>query len=329
MNAPDSANIRVSRRATAVLAALVFGLPWSPFSLAQAEDEQQKVEGTQDADAVAQSAGGEMSADAAAKALANPAGSLANLANNLTYRTFKGDLPDAGSQTAITYTFQPVLPFPVGDKGNNIIVRPALTVSFDQPIFDSNTGTWDTLSTQFNDIVFDTVYSGTTMTGPSTGYLWGVGVAGTLPTATHKALGGEQWRLGPEIFTGVVRDWGVAGGLVSNQWNLGGGGGGPGSGDEPYSTTTIQYFYGIGLGNGWQILSGPVISYDWNASSSEALSLPLGTGIAKITKIGDTTWRFQVELQYYVKQPDSFGSDWSLTFDFRPVIQNPLLGWFQ
>jgi hypothetical protein len=38
------------------------------------------------------------------------------------------------------------------------------------------------------------------------------------------------------------------------------GGGGPGSSDEPDSSTTFQYFYriGIGLGNGWQILSDPV-----------------------------------------------------------------------
>jgi hypothetical protein len=307
----------ISRRVTALLTVLIVGLPWSPYALAQQEGEQQDAGQPQ----------GEMSADDTAKALANPAGSLANLANNLTYRTFKGDLPGADDQTAVTYTFQPV--FPVGDKGRNIIVRPAFTVSFDQPIFDSNTGEWDNLSTEFNDITFDTVYAGTTMTSKSTGYLWGVGVAGTLPTATNSALGGDQWRLGPELFGGIIRDWGVAGGLINNQWNLGGGGGGPGSNDEPYSTTTIQYFYGIGLGNGWQILSGPVITYDWKASSGEKWSLPLGTGIAKTTKIGGTTWRFQLEIQYYVKQPDSFGKDWSLTFDFRPVIQNPVIGWFQ
>ncbi len=317
-----------SRRVTALHAVVIFGLLWSPIIAAQQESEEQQDESS--TDAVEKALADPLaSADETAKALANPAGSLANLANNLTYKTFKGDLPGAGDQTAVTYTFQPVLPFPVGDKGRNIIVRPAFQLSFDQPVFDSSQGTWSNLDTELNDILFDTVYAGTTMTSKSTGYLWGVGVAGTLPTATNSALGGDQWRLGPELFGGIIRDWGVAGGLISNQWNLGGGGGGPGSNDEPYSTTTIQYFYGIGLGNGWQILSGPVITYDWKASSSEALSLPLGTGIAKTTKIGGTTWRFQVEIQYYVEQPDSFGSEWALTFDFRPVIQNPVLKWFQ
>ena len=51
----------------------------------------------------------EKSADQTAKELANPAGSLASLANNFSYRTFKGDLPDAGNQSALSYTFQPVL----------------------------------------------------------------------------------------------------------------------------------------------------------------------------------------------------------------------------
>ena len=99
----------MSRRLTALFVVAIAGLPWSPMALAQQEGEQQEAEQPQ----------GEMSADDTAKALANPAGSLANLANNLTYRTFKGDIPGADDQTAVTYTFQPVLPFPVGGKGSN------------------------------------------------------------------------------------------------------------------------------------------------------------------------------------------------------------------
>jgi hypothetical protein len=269
------------------------------------------------------------SAEETAKELANPAGSLANLANNFSYRTFKGDLPGADDQEVFTYTFQPVLPFPVGDKGRNIIFRPAFTVSFDQPVFDSNTGSFRGTGTELNDLTFDLVYAGNTMVSEGKGYLWGIGGAGTIPIATDSALGGEQWRVGPEIFGGILRKWGVAGGLINNQWNLGGGDGGPGSNDEPYSVTTLQYFYGITLGKGWQILSGPVMTYDWKASSDNRLSLPLGTGIAKTTKFGKTTWRVQLELQYYVVQPDAFGSEWLITIDIRPVIQNPLLGWFK
>jgi hypothetical protein len=116
---------KTKRYKLVALALLIIGLSWSPFVLAQADGKQQEAETTSGADAVEQSAGGELSADAAAKALANPVGSLADLANNLTYRTFNGNLPDADSQTALTYTFQPVLLFSAGDKGRNIIVPPA------------------------------------------------------------------------------------------------------------------------------------------------------------------------------------------------------------
>jgi hypothetical protein len=262
---------------------------------------------------------GEMSADETAKKLANPAGSLANLANNLSYRTYKGDLPGAENQSALSYTFQPVLPFPVGEKGHNITFRPAFNVTFNQPIYSVTDDTFKDLGTNLNDLTFDLVFAGNTMKADHKGYLWGMGLAGTLPIATDSLSGGNQWRFGPELFGGVLRSWGVIGALVNNQFNV------AGSSDQPYSTTTAQYFYGITLGGGWQILSAPVITYDWKADSGEGLSIPLGTGIARTVKIGSTPWRFQLEVWYYVEQPDSFGSDWFMSFDFRPVIKNPFV----
>ena len=49
-------------------------------------------------------------ADDIAKELANPAGSLASLAHNIVYTTYKGGLPNADDQDAWSYQFQPVLP---------------------------------------------------------------------------------------------------------------------------------------------------------------------------------------------------------------------------
>ena len=260
-----------------------------------------------------------MSADETAKKLANPAGSLANLANNLSYRTYKGDLPGTQNQSAWSYTFQPVLPFPVGEKGRNITFRPAINITFNQPVYHAADETFKDIGTNLNDLTFDLVYAGNSMKEGHNGYLWGMGLAGTLPIATDSLSGGNQWRFGPELFGGVLQSWGVFGALVNNQWNVGG------SSDEPYNSTSAQYFYGITLGSGWQILSAPVITYNWNADSGEGLSVPLGTGIARTIKIGRTPWRFQLEVWYYLEQPDSFGSDWFLSFDFRPVIKNPFI----
>jgi hypothetical protein len=261
----------------------------------------------------------ELSADETAKKLANPAGSLANLANNISFRTYKGDLPGSEDQSAWSYTFQPVLPFPVGEKGHNITFRPAFNITFNQPVYNATDGTFKDIGTNLNDLTFDLVFAGNNMKGDGKGYLWGMGLAGTLPIATDSLSGGNQWRFGPELFGGLLRSWGVVGALVNNQFNVGG------SSDQPFSTTTAQYFYGITLGGGWQILSAPVIIIDWQAESGESLSIPLGTGIARTVKLGKTPWRFQLEIWYYVVQPDSFGSNWFMSFDFRPVIRNPFV----
>ena len=265
----------------------------------------------------------EKTADQIAKELANPAGSLASLNFNLQYTEFTGDLPNADDQNSTSLIFQPVLPFPVGDEGHRVIFRPAMSVLFDQPLFNPAKMDFEDADTEFADIGFDLVYAGTKMADKQNGFLWGVGLAGTLPTATDDDLGGEQWRFGPELFGGIIREWGLVGALVSNQWDTGG------SNDEAFSTTTAQYFYAYGLGGGWQISSSPVITYDWQADDSDdALTLPLGVGLAKTTKIGDQPWKFQFQIQKYVVQPDSFGPDWLVKLTVTPVIKNPFTGLF-
>ena len=277
------------------------------------------------------------SADEVAKELSNPAGSLASLVNSLEYTIYEGDLPGADDQDGWSYSFQPVLPFPVGEKGRNIIFRPLLPVPLDQPVFNNQrglgeptrveSGSYSTTITpgigrfessdvNLGDISFDLVYSGTEMHTDHNGFLWGIGVASTLPTATNSAIAGGQWRLGPEIFGGVVRKWGTLGALISHQWDV------AGWNDVSHSVTAGQYFYAIGLGSGWQIASGPNFSYNWEADSDQAWTVPIGVGLAKTTAVGKTPVKFQFQVQYFLEQPDSFGPQWLFKFSVTPVVKN-------
>lgn len=140
----------------------------------------------------------EKSADDVAKELSNPAGSLASLNFNLEYTDYKGDLPNADDQNRTALTFQPTLPFPLCDNGRKIIFRPLFTMPFDQPIFNTTKGDFDSADLSLADTTFDLVYAGTTMRDKHNGYLWGAGLAGTLPTATEDDLQGDQWRFGPD-----------------------------------------------------------------------------------------------------------------------------------
>ncbi|MDX2411328.1 MAG: hypothetical protein QNK16_04355 [Woeseiaceae bacterium] len=259
------------------------------------------------------------SAEEIAKEMSNPASALASLSMNLQYTTYDGNLQGAGDQDSSSFIFQPSLPFPVGDKGRNILVRPAVPVLFNQPVFDAAAGTWDSAGVNLADIGFDVVYAGTTMQGKGRGYLSGIGMAGTLPTATDDDVGGDQWRFGPEVFGGIIRPWGIVGALASHQWDVGG------SNNTKFSTTSIQYFYAYSIGNGMQIASSPLITYDWEADSDNAWTVPLGIGLSKTKIIGTTPWKFQGQIQYYAKQPDLFGPEWLLKFTATPVIKNPFV----
>ena len=260
------------------------------------------------------------SADEIAKELSNPAGTLASVFTFVEYTEYKGDLPGADSQDGFTFALQPVLPFPVGDKGRRIIFRPLIPVPINQPVFDADNGEFDDADVNLGDVSFDLVFAGTEMKDKHNGFLWGVGGAGTVPTATDDDVGSDQFRAGPEVFGGIIRKWGTIGGVVNHQWDVGG------SNDESHSVTAGQYFYALPLGQGVEISSGPNFSYDWKADrSGDALTLPVGIGLAKTQKFGSLPVKFQAQLQYFVAQPETFGAEWLLKFTVTPVIKNPFI----
>jgi len=84
--------------------------------------------------------------------------------------------------------------------------------------------------------------------------------------------------------------------------------------------TTIQAYFSYGLGNGWQLISNPVITYDWAGDSGNKLNLPLGGGVAKTTRIGKMPLRMAAELQYYVASTDRFGPDMLFKFSLSPIM---------
>jgi hypothetical protein len=55
-------------------------------------------------------------------------------------------------------------------------------MSFDQPVFNAAKGDFDSEDTNLLDNTFDLVYASTNMASKQDGYLWGMGMAGTLPT---------------------------------------------------------------------------------------------------------------------------------------------------
>ena len=243
--------------------------------------------------------------DELAKELANPGAANATLNFKLEYRTFDGDLPDADDQDSLTAIFQPALPFVLGN-GNNLIFRPAFSYVVDQPI--ASASGFSSVS-QFGDIPYDLLYSWN-----SSGWTFGAGVVGAIPTGS--GISSDNWLLGPSFLAVKPTDWGIWGLFPFHNEKVGG------SGDYT-SITSLQYFLFFSLKDGWQIGTGPTITYDWNADSDNDWTVPFGVQVAKTTAIGNQIVKLNAGIEKNVVAPDDFASDWKFTLSFSPVIGNP------
>ena len=243
--------------------------------------------------------------DELAKELSNPGAANATLNFKLEYRTFDGDLPDADDQDSLTATFQPVLPF-VLNNGNNLIFRPALSYVVDQPIAGAS-GFTDL--SQIGDIPYDLLYSWS-----SGEWTFGTGIVGAIPTGS--GISSDNWLLGPSFLAVKPTDWGIWGLFPFHNEKIGGSG-------EDTSITSLQYFLFFSLNDGWQIGTGPTITYDWNADSDNDWTVPFGVQVAKTAAIGSQIIKLNAGIEKNVVAPDAFASDWKFTLQFSPVTKNP------
>ncbi|MCX2983433.1 hypothetical protein EYC98_21445 [Halieaceae bacterium IMCC14734] len=264
-------------------------------------------------DAVEESGGmATPSAQDIAAELSNPNTNLGTMNFQIDHIEFDGDLPKAGSQSATRVTFQPSLPYKLNER-SNLFVRPAIPLIVQQDV-PNISGDYDTRKWEMGDISFDAAI-GTALPG---GIIAIAGIAGTLPTATHDDLGRDQWLLGPEAAVAVMRPWGVAGVLVSHQWDV------AGEDDFDTSITAGQYFYSINMGNGWQFFGAPTFSYNHEARNSDnKLTLPLAVGVSKTLFISGRPWKLGAQYWHYLESPDDFGPDFQIRFSISPVVALP------
>jgi len=253
-------------------------------------------------------------ADEIAVELANPNTPLASLNFKFQFRTFQGDLPDADDQESTTLLFQPSMPFPLAN-GDLIFFRPAIPLLINQPVFEENTLEFDD-KFGLGDIAYDLAYGRTT----DTGLLFAGGLISSMPTATKDELGTDRWTLGPELLIGKLSKTYVLGAFPNHQWDVGG------SGEADISLTTAQVF-GIYLpGGGWNVGTTPIIAYDHEI---EEWSIPLNVTVGKTVILNGRPWKFAMEINYFLAQPDAFGPEWFFGLNVAPVVENVFASWLK
>jgi len=259
------------------------------------------------------------SADEIGRELANPNNAIAKLTFKNQYRWYEGDLPGANDQGNYTLLFQPVFPFTLGTKASGtkplIFCRPAIPIVANQPIpkqiddqfiWENNSG--------LGDIVMDLAYAETLKSG----FLWAFGTVMTFPTAIDEDLQGGQWRMGPEALVAKITKTSLIGVFPSHQWNLGG------WNDNDYSVTSCQFFLTAIPGGGWTVGTQPTMTYDWEGGG---WTIPLHVTVTKTAILGSHPYKFEVELNYYVMQPDDFGPQAMISFNITPIVVNFLDRW--
>ncbi|MEE8304671.1 MAG: hypothetical protein V3S24_19805, partial [Candidatus Tectomicrobia bacterium] len=75
---------------------------------------------------------------------------------------------------------------------------------------------------------------------------------------------------------------------------------------------------------GWQIGGTPVITADWEASSSNRWTVPIGLGVYKTSFIaGKLPLKVGVEFQYMPVRPDALGQEFNIRLVIAPILPSP------
>lgn len=232
-----------------------------------------------------------------AKAAQNPVGDLISvpLQNNTNF----GFGPYDRTQNVLN--IQPVIPISLGSDWN-LITRTILPV-ISQPNFFSEDG--GTLG--LGDINF-TAFLSPKKPGK---IIWGVGPAIILPTATDQSLGSGKWSAGPSFVALTMRGPWVAGFIISNVWSFAGQ-----SDRADVNFFLAQYFINYNMDHGWYLVSAPIITSNWEASSGNQWIVPFGAGFGKIFRIGKQPMNFNTQAFYNAVKPD-FGPDWQFRFQLQ------------
>jgi hypothetical protein len=273
--------------------------------------------------------GSQKSVEELAREMTNPLAAFWRFDYTGEHRNYQGSIPGADDQSGMSHYFQFTMPFREKD-GKGWVFRFSLPYLKDQPVYwadrgyaewrirqedptNQEGGFWAPTHAHTDAVTFDLAYGGVNDDGLILNY----GFAGVLPTTSDTSNGRQQFILGPAVNIGKMTDWGVYGVLASHVIDLIEK---RGKDTPDTAQTTLQGYFSYDLGRGWQLISNPVITYDWKGDSGNKLKLPLGGGIAKTVKIGKLPLRFTAEAQYFVASTDRFGPDWLYKFNVSLII---------
>jgi len=140
--------------------------------------------------------------------------------------------------------------------------------------------------------------------------IWGVGPSMIIPTNTDDSLGNDKWAAGPAALALTIRGPWVSGVLAQHFWDFAGS-----SNAASVNLSTLQYFVNYNTPD-YYLNTSPTMSYNWDADSDEAWTIPIGGGIGKIFRFGEVPVDLRLSAYWNVEAPES-APDWFAEFQVK------------
>jgi hypothetical protein len=147
-------------------------------------------------------------------------------------------------------------------------------------------------------------------------WVWGVGPTVAMPTRTDSELGSDHTSIGLAGVLFYRQETWSAGLVVQNGWSLGG------SDESKVNVFGAQYSFNYNLPDGWSIYRNSTITADWEETSSERWTVPVGGGVSKLFYAGKVPLDIALQSFYNVIAPED-GPDWSVNIQFSVIVGAP------
>lgn len=141
----------------------------------------------------------------------------------------------------------------------------------------------------------------------------GAGYALQIPTATDNQIGTRKWSAGLAAAANWQLDFLMAGTRANHLWSFAGK-----NNRDDVNLTTIEYWLYANLGNGWWVGTSPVNTANWEASSDQIWTIPVGGGIGKV--VGNKLpLNLKLEAYSFTEIPDDL-ADWSVLLTIEYLV---------